>query len=56
MSRVVIKSPKKKLKHVIHQPFLKPTQKQDGQQVQPMGNELVNASTMDVTQRGETNE
>ncbi len=56
MSRVVIKSLKKQLKQVLHQPFLEPMQKQDGQQVQPMGNELVNASTMDVTQRGEANE
>jgi hypothetical protein len=54
MSRVIIKSLKKQLKRVLHQPFLEPTQKQNGQQVQPIGNELVNASTMDVTQRGKS--
>jgi hypothetical protein len=47
---------KKQLEHVAHQPTSKPAQKQDEQQVQPMGNELVNAPSTNATQRGKSNE
>jgi len=33
-----------------------PTQKQDEQQMQPMGNELVNAWNIDTAQKGKINE
>jgi len=48
MLRVVIKSLKKQLEHVRHQPVQEHAQKQDEQQVQLMGDELVNAPNMDA--------
>jgi hypothetical protein len=47
---VVIKSLRKQLDQVIHQPTLKHAQMQDEQHVQPMGNELVNAPNMEVAE------
>jgi hypothetical protein len=54
MSRVVIRSLRKKLEHVRHQHVPELTQKQD-EQVQPVGNEPVNAQNTNATQRGEVN-
>jgi hypothetical protein len=48
MLKVVTKSLKKQLEHVRHQPIQEHAQKQD-EQVQLMGDELVNAPNMDVT-------
>jgi hypothetical protein len=42
MSRVLIRSLRKKLKQVRHQPIQEHAQEQDEQQVQPMGDEHVN--------------
>jgi len=53
MSRIYITSLNKQLKHVTHQPVPKPAQEQDEYQVQPMGNEHVNAPNINATQRGE---
>ncbi len=47
---MVIKSLRKQLDQVIHQPTLKHAQMQDEQHVQPMGNELVNAPNMEVAE------
>jgi hypothetical protein len=49
MLRVVTKSLKKQLKHVRHQPVQEHAQKQDEQQVQLMGDELMKAPNMDAT-------
>ncbi len=56
MSRVVIRSLRKQLKQVIHQPIRKHAQEQDEQQMQPMGDERVNVAHMDATQKGKVNE
>jgi hypothetical protein len=56
MSTVVTRSFKKQLEHVRHQPVQEYAQEQDERQVQPMGDELVNALKMDATQKGEVNE
>jgi len=56
MSRIVIRSLRKQIEQVRHQPIQKHAQEQNEQQVQPMGNESVNASNMDATQRGKVNE
>jgi len=56
MLRVVIRSFRKQIEQVRHQPIQEHAQEQNEQQVQPMGNELVDASHMDATQRGEVNE
>jgi hypothetical protein len=45
---VVIKNLRKQLDQVTHQPILKHAQMQDEQDVQPIGNELVNAPNMEV--------
>jgi hypothetical protein len=55
MSRVVIRSLRKQIEQVRHQPIQEHAQEQN-EQVQPMGNESMNASNMDATQRGEVNE
>jgi hypothetical protein len=52
MPRVVIRSFRKQLKHITHQPILKSTQKQNEQQVQPTRIKPMNAPNIDVTQRG----
>lgn len=51
MSRVVTISLKKQLEQVRQELVLKPTQEQDELQVQPMGNELVNVSNVNVAQK-----
>jgi hypothetical protein len=51
MSRVVTRSLKKQLEQVRHELVPKPTQEQDELQVQPMGNELVNVSNVNATQK-----
>ncbi len=56
MSRVVIRSLRKQIEQVRQQPIQEHAQEQNEQQVQPMGNESMNASNMDATQRGEVNE
>ncbi len=56
MSKVVIRSFRKQLQQVRHQPIQEHAKEQDEQQVQPMGNEPMNAPNMDVTQGGEVNE
>jgi hypothetical protein len=56
MSRIVIKSLRKQIEQVRHQPIQEHAQEQNEQQLQPMGIESVNASNMDATQRGKVNE
>jgi hypothetical protein len=56
MTKVVTRSLKKQLEQVKHQHVSKLAQKQDQQQVQPMGNKHVNVPNTNVTQRGEVNE
>ncbi len=53
MSKVVTRSLRKQVRHEL---VRKPTQKQDELQVQPMGNELVNVSNVDVAQQEKGNE
>jgi hypothetical protein len=56
MSRIVIKSLRKQIEQVRHQPIQEHAQEQNEQQLQPMEIESVNASNMDATQRGKVNE
>ncbi len=56
MSRIITISLGKQLEQVRHQLVHEYAQEQDEWQVQPMGNELVNAPNMDATHRGKTNE
>jgi hypothetical protein len=51
MSRVVIKSLRKQLEQITHQPVSEHAQEQNQQQMQPMGNEHVNAPNIDAIQR-----
>ncbi len=56
MSKTIIKSFRKQLKQVKHQPIQEDAQEQDEQQVRPKGDEHVNAPNMDVAQKGKVNE
>jgi hypothetical protein len=56
MTKVVTRSLKKQLEQVKHQHVSKLAQKQDQQQMQPMGNKRVNVPNTNATQRGEVNE
>ncbi len=56
MSIIVIRSFRKQSKHIRHQPIQKHAQEQDEQQVQPMGDEPVNAPNTNATHRGKINE
>jgi hypothetical protein len=56
MSKVVTRSLRKQLEQVIHQLILEFAQKEDKQQMQPIGNELVNVPTTDATHRAKANE
>ncbi len=56
MSKIVTTSFKKYLDQITHQHVSKLAQMQDEQQMQHVGNELVNAPNMNVAQNVEANE